>query len=256
MCFNLALYQPETMQAPALVKMFGDIREELYPGDKEKQQELMARHLPFFNTEPFLGCLIPGIALGMEAEKAAGEDIPDELITSIKSALMGPFAGIGDAILPGTFIPILLAIACGLSANGQVTGVVFYMVVFLAVMVPLTWFLFNKGVQLGAKSAELILGNDLKDDIISALNIVGLMVVGCIACAYANINPGFQYVRDGVVIVDLQTLINGVWPKLPVYLAALGTYHLMAKKNWSATKMILLYLVIAVIGYFTGILAA
>ena len=73
----------------------------------------------------------------------------------------------------------------------------------------------------GAKAAELILGNDLKDDIISALNIVGLMVVGCIACAYANINLGFQYVKDGVVIVDLQSLINGVWPKLPVFLAAL-----------------------------------
>ena len=88
MCFNLSLYQPETMQAPAMVKMFGDIREDLYPNDPQKQQELMARHLPFFNTEPFIGCLIPGITLGMEAEKARGEDIPEDLITSIKSALM------------------------------------------------------------------------------------------------------------------------------------------------------------------------
>ncbi len=254
MCYNLSLYQPETMQAPALVKMFGDIREDLYPGDPQKQQELMARHLPFFNTEPFLGCLIPGIALGMEAEKASGADVPDDLIVAIKSALMGPFAGIGDALLPGTFIPILLAIACGLSADGQVTGVFFYMAVFLGVMVPLTWFLFKKGCELGASAAELILGNDLKDDIISALNIVGLTVVGCIAAAYANITIGWQYVQDDVVIVDLGSLINGVWPKLPVYLAALGTYYLMAKKNWSANKAILLYLVLAIIGYFTGIL--
>ena len=90
MMYNLALYQPETMQAPALVKMFGDIRENLYPGQPDKQKELMERHLPFFNTEPFIGCLIPGIALGMEAQKAAGENVPDMLITSIKSALMGP----------------------------------------------------------------------------------------------------------------------------------------------------------------------
>ncbi len=252
--FNLALYQPETMQAPALVRMFGEIREELYPGNPEQQQALMARHLPFFNTEPFIGSLVPGIALGMEAEKARGEDIPDDLITSVKSALMGPFAGIGDALLPGTLIPILLAIACGLSANGQITGALFYIIVFLAVMIPLTWFLFTRGVTFGARAAELILGNDLKDDLISALNIVGLMVVGCIACSYANINLGFQYVQDGVVIVDLQTLINGVWPKLPVFLAAMGTYFLMARKNWSTTRMILLYLVIAVIGYFTGVL--
>lgn len=253
-CYTLALYQPETMQAPALVKMFGDIREELYPNDKVKQQELMSRHTPFFNTEPVLGCLIPGIALGMEVQKANGEDVPDELITSIKSALMGPFAGIGDALLPGTFVPILLAIACGLSDNGSIMGAVFYMVAYLGVMLPLTWFLFNKGIELGAKSAELILGNDLKDDLIKSLNIVGLMVVGCIACAYANINIGWQYIRDGVVIVDLGSLINGVWPKLPVFLAALGTYYLIGKKNWGTMKVIFLYLIIAVIGYFTGIL--
>ena len=133
-------------------------------------------------------------------------------------------------------------------------GAVFYMVAYLGVMLPLTWFLFNKGIELGAKSAELILGNDLKDDLIKSLNIVGLMVVGCIACAYANINIGWQYIRDGVVIVDLGSLINGVWPKLPVFLAALGTYYLIGKKNWGTMKVIFLYLIIAVIGYFTGIL--
>ncbi len=255
MCFNLALYQPETMQAPALVRMFGLLREDLYPGDKEKQQELMARHLPFFNTEPFLGCIIPGIVLGMEAEKATGADVPDELITAIKSALMGPFAGIGDALLPGTFIPILLAIACGLTQDGSPVGAIFYMVVFLGVMIPVTWFLFKKGCELGANAAELILGNDLKDDIITALNTVGLIVVGCIACAYANVNIGFKFIRDDVVLVDLNALLNGVWPKLPVFVTAMLTYWLMAKKNWSAMKVIMLYLVVAIVGYFTGFLA-
>ena len=255
MMYNLALYQPETMQAPALVKMFGDIREDLYPGNPEKQKGLMERHLPFFNTEPFIGCLIPGITLGMEGQKAAGEPVPDQLITSIKSALMGPFAGVGDALLPGTLIPILLAIGCGLSSDGAITGALFYMAAFLAIMVPLTWTLWNMGVNLGAKAAEMILGNDLKDDLINALNIVGLMVVGCIACSYASLNVGWQYVQDGVVLVDLGSLLNSVWPKLPVFLAAMGTYWLMAKKNWSTNKMILLYLVVAVVGYFTGILA-
>lgn len=254
MMYNLALYQPETMQAPALVKMFGDIREDLYPGDEAKQQELMARHLPFFNTEPFLGCLIPGIALGMEAEKAAGNDVPDDLITAIKSALMGPFAGVGDALLPGTFIPILLAIGCGLSKDGSAMGAIFYIVVFLAVMIPLTWFLFKKGCELGASAAELILGNDLKDDLVNALNTVGLVVVGCVASQYAAFNIVWTYAEDGVTLVDLGALINGVWPKLPVYLLSLLTYWLMAKKNWSAVKCILLYLVIAIVGYFTGFL--
>ena len=51
MCFNLSLYQPETMQAPALVKMFGDIREDLYPGDKQKQQELIQTQIKMLQAQ-------------------------------------------------------------------------------------------------------------------------------------------------------------------------------------------------------------
>lgn len=254
MIWNLSLYQPETMQAPALVKMFGDIREDLYPQDLDKQKELMERHLPFFNTEPFLGAIIPGIVLGMETEKAAGMDIPEDLITAIKSALMGPFAGIGDALLPGTLVPILLSIALGLSVNGSLTGIFFYIFAFLGIMIPLTWFLFSKGCTLGAKAAEFVLSSNIKDDVIRAINIIGLCVVGAIACSYATITIGIVY-QNGDYILNLNDVINGIWPKLPVLLAAFGTYFLMAKKNWSATKVIGLYLVIAILGYFTGILA-
>lgn len=254
MLWNLSLYQPETMQAPAVVKMVGDLREELYPEDSEKQKELMERHLPFFNTEPFLGAIIPGIILGMEAEKASGSDVPDDLIVAIKSALMGPFAGIGDALLPGTLIPILLSIGLGLSSDGSVTGILFYIVTFLGIMIPLTWFLFSKGCTLGAKAAELVLGSNIKDDIIRGISIIGVSVVGAISCSYANINIGWTYV-NGDYMLNINDVLNGIWPKLPVLLAALGTYFLVAKKNWSIVKVILLYLVVAVVGYFTGFLA-
>lgn len=254
MVWNLSLYQPETMQAPALVRMFGKIREYLYPGNKEEQQKLLERHLPFFNTEPFLGAIIPGIVLGMEFEKSQGKDVPDDLIAAMKSALMGPFAGIGDALLPGTLIPILLAIALGLSKDGSVTGVFFYIVAFLGIMFPVTWLLFSRGVSLGATAAEKIITSGLKDAIIRSITIIGLTVVGAIAAAYANITIGITY-TSGEYSMNLNDVINGIWPKLPVYLAALGTYYLVAKKNWSSTKVILLYFVIAVIGYFTTILA-
>ena len=253
MVWNLSLYQPETMQAPALVKLFGDIREDLYPGDVEAQKALMERHLPFFNTEPFLGCIIPGIVLGMEAEKASGAAVDDELIFAIKSALMGPFAGIGDALLPGMLIPTLLAIGLGLSSNGEVTGVFFYIFAFLGIMVPFTWFLFTKGCQLGTTAAESILASDVKDDIIRAINIIGLSVVGAISCSYANINIGLTF-TSGELSINLGEVINGIWPKLPVLLAAFGTYYLVAKKNWSSLRVIGLYFVIAVVGYFSGVL--
>lgn len=35
---------------------------------------------------------------------------------------MGPIAGIGDSLLVGTLIPILLGIALGLSSGGSIVG--------------------------------------------------------------------------------------------------------------------------------------
>ena len=92
MFWNLSLQNFERMQGPAIVKMLADVREDLYPGDVEAQKEMLTRHTVFFNTEPNLGAIVPGIVLGMEEEKAAGGDVAPEFINAIKTALMGPFA--------------------------------------------------------------------------------------------------------------------------------------------------------------------
>lgn len=166
---------------------------------------------------------------------------------------MGPFAGIGDALLPGTLCPLLLSIALGLSQGGSLTGVIFYVVTFLGIMGPVTWFLFSRGATLGAKAAELVLSSPLKDDIIRALNIIGITVVGAITCQITNIKIGLLY-TSGEMTLNLDSIINGIYPKLVVLLSAFGVYYLVAKKNWSVGKMMLLMLGVAIVGYFTKIL--
>lgn len=42
-----------------------------------------------------------GAAASMEEQKANGEPISDEAINSVKAGLMGPGAGIGDALFWG-----------------------------------------------------------------------------------------------------------------------------------------------------------
>ena len=254
MFYNLSVQNFERMQGPAIIKMMSDVREDLYPGNTEAQQEMLERHEVFFNTEPYLGCIVPGIVLGMEAGKAEGNDeISSEFINSIKTALMGPFAGIGDSLLPGTLIPILLSIALGMSPNGEVTGPLFYIVAFLAIMIPLTWFLFSYGVKAGANAAEMVLAGGIKDKITRAAEVIGLVVVGAVSAQYAHFNIGLVY-TSGDLSINIATILNSIFPSLPVLLMAFLTYWLMVKKNWSAGKTMLLMLVIAIVGYFTTIL--
>ena len=113
MMFALAAQNMERMEAPAFAGMMGKAADKLYE-DPEEQKALMLRHTQFYNTQPMVGVMINGIALGMEEQRACGENVPDELIASTKTALMGPFAGVGDSLFIGTLIPILLSIGLGL----------------------------------------------------------------------------------------------------------------------------------------------
>ena len=148
--FALGCQNMERMMAPAFVRMMGLVADKLYD-DPEEQKALMDRHTQFFNTEEAMGAIVPGIVLGMEEKRAEGEDISDELIQSTKTALMGPFAGMGDSLIGGTLRPILLSIAMGLSAtSGSVAGPLFYCVAWLAIIIPVTWLLFSRGYKLGS----------------------------------------------------------------------------------------------------------
>lgn len=253
MFFNLSVQNFERMEGPAIVKMLADVREEIYPNDKEAQKEMLERHTIFFNTEPNLGSIVPGIVLGMEYEMAQGGDVQPEFINSIKTALMGPFAGIGDSLLPGTLCPILLSIALGMCENGEIIGPIFYIISFLAIMLPLTWFLFSYGVKTGANAAELVLSGGIKDKVTKAAETVGLIVIGAVTASYTHVNIGLVY-TSGDLSIDIAAILDSLMPGLSVLLMSFLAYVLMVKRKWSINKMMAFFLMVAVLGYFTTIL--
>lgn len=253
MMWPYSLLNSERQCGESMMKMFNDVREDLYPGQPEKQKELLQRHSNFFNTAAELGAVVPGVVLGMEAEKAEGGDIPDELITSVKQALGGPFAGLGDSLLAGTLCPILLGIALGLSQHGELTGPLFYLVAFSVIIWPLTWFLFKGGARLGLSAAEKILSGGLKDRITKAIDIVGLCVIGAITAQYTSVNIGLTYTSGDLTIV-VGDMIEAILPGLTKLIAFLIAFYLMKQRNWKTVKMILVIAVVSVVGYFTTIL--
>ena len=253
MFFNLSVQNFERMEGPAIVKMLADVREEIYPNDKEAQKEMLERHTIFFNTEPNLGSIVPGIVLGMEYEMAQGGDVQPEFINSIKTALMGPFAGIGDSLLPGTLCPILLSIALGMCENGEIIGPIFYIISFLAIMLPLTWFLFSYGVKTGANAAELVLSGGIKDKVTKAAETVGLIVIGAVTASYTHVNIGLVY-TSGDLSIDIAAILDSLMPGLSVLLMSFLAYVLMVKRKWSINKMMAFFLIVALLGYFTTIL--
>jgi len=254
MRFALSGQNMERMEGPGFAGMIARVAHKLYPNDLEKQKELVKRHTTFYNTQPMVGTVVNGIVLGMEEKKALGEDVPDELIQTTKTALMGPLAGIGDSLFIGTLIPILLSIGLGLvGENGSMAGPIFYLVSWCAIMFVFSWVTFKYGYKLGADAIKLISENGIKDKVVRFASIVGLVVTGCVTAQYVKFGITWQYV-SGEMTKGVQSVIDGIFPGLFPLLLTIGCYYALDKKKTGLGKLFIIIFLIALVGKFTGII--
>lgn len=244
----------ERMMGLAFCATLAKPLKKLYGSDKKGLSDALTRNMAFFNTEPQLGSLIPGMTLALEEAKANGEPVDPEVITSTKSALMGPFAGIGDSILVGTYNPILLSIGIGLSAGGSPIGAIFFFLTWTISVVVLKYFGFIKGYSMGMDAVTNLLHSGLKDKIVTALNIIGLIVIGGVASTTVAAPIKLAFVA-GEMNVEIQaSILDKILPGLVPMLLTLLCYWLIDKKGWSANKIILLILAIAAVCVPLGIM--
>lgn len=126
---HLTCFSQEHMQTFGYLCAMLPLVEELYKDEDEKAKAVNT-YTAFFNTEPQLGTVIVGMTAGLEEARANGaDDVDEETINSLRAGLMGPVAGIGDSLIVGTVIPILLGSAMGMSTGGSPLGAVFYILV-------------------------------------------------------------------------------------------------------------------------------
>ena len=248
---NLTCFSQEHMQTFGYLVAMLPIVEELYD-KKEDQKAAMETYTAFFNTEPQIGTVVVGITAGLEEARANGEDIDSEMINGIRAGLMGPLAGIGDSLIVGTLIPILLGIALGLSGGGSPLGAIFYIIAWNALAIFGMRLLYFKGYELGGKAVEVIVGekaNAIRESVI----MVGTIVIGAVAASWININTSFKMVNaQGGTIIDLQATFNSIYPKLLSALTVIFCWWLMKKKKLSPTIVMLILVIIAFVGVLLG----
>lgn len=248
---HLTCFSQEHMQTFGYLTSMLPIVEELYT-DKEEQKKAMQTYTAFFNTEPQLGTLVVGITAGLEEARANGDGVDDETINGMRAGLMGPIAGIGDSLVVGTLIPVLLGIALGLSTGGSPVGAIFYIIVWNLLAYFGMRFAYFKGYELGDKAVEFLVGPK-GQAIRRAIGIVGGMVIGGVAATWVSVKTSFQLKNSsGKAFLVLQDQLDAVYPGLLTALFIVFCWWLMAKKNTSPNKVMLLLVVIAFVGVLLG----
>lgn len=248
---NLTCFSQEHMQTFGYLTSMLPIVEELYE-DQEDKARSMQTYTAFFNTEPQLGTLIVGITAGLEEARTNGsEEVDDETINGLRAGLMGPVAGIGDSLVVGTLIPVILGIAIGLSTGGSPIGAIFYIIVWNVLAYLGMRFAYFKGYELGDKAVEFLVGAQ-GQAIRKAVSIVGDMVVGGVAATWVSVKTSFQLGSAKNPYLVLQDKLDEVYPGLLTAIFIVFCWWLMAKKNISPLKVMLLLVVIAFVGVITG----
>ena len=249
---NLTCFSQEHMQTFGYLVSMLPVVEELYD-NKDDQKKAMETYTAFFNTEPQIGTVVVGITAGLEEARANGEEIDGEMINGIRAGLMGPLAGIGDSLIVGTLLPILLGIGLGLSEGGSPLGAVFYIIVWNVLAIFGMRMLYFKGYELGGKAVEMMVGekaNAIRESVI----MVGTIVIGAVAASWINVTTAFKMINsEGGTIIDLQSTLDGIFPKLLSALTVIFCWWLMKKKKLSPTIVMLILVIIAFAGVLLGI---
>ena len=213
--------------------------------DKEDLSASMQHNLEFFNTHPFLVTFVMGIVLSLEQQKA---DI--NMIRSVRVAAMGPLGGIGDAIFWFTLVPITAGITANMAINGSLAGPILFLLIFNIVQMAVRFWLMNWSYELGSKAIELLTAN--AKEFTRAASMLGVFIVGALTSNYGGTTVALE-IANGDSPIVIQSILDGVLPKLIPLTITLGLYFLIKKKGWTPVACIGLLLVVGLLGALVGI---
>ena len=202
----------------------------------------MAHNLEFFNTHPFLVTFVMGIILSMEQQKS---DI--NTIRAVRVAAMGPLGGIGDAIFWFTLVPIAAGIGSNMAIQGSIAGPIVFLALFNIVQFAVRFFLMHWSYKLGTTAIEALTAN--AKEFTHAASMLGVFVVGALTSNYGGTTIA-PVLENGQT---LQSILDGVLPKMIPMALTLGMYFLMKGKGWTPIKCIAALLILGLVGALVGL---
>ena len=170
---NIALqwcWNYERMQAAGYAYSMVPAIKELYTGEESQCREL-ERHMQFYNTHPGASALIIG------ADCALEESYQTEMGDSLKVALMGPLAGIGDTISAVLIGPTFSILAASMAADGNPLSILILtlpQIILWIIRFPLFKYGYKQGVNVISDVGNM----NALDRLQIAASVLGITVVG------------------------------------------------------------------------------
>lgn len=241
----------ERMQSLSFTYAILPVLKKFYSG--EELTKALKRHLQFFNSNVLSASLIMGVTTSLEERRVNGDDISDEMINSVKSGLMGPGAGIGDALFWGTLVPLIGGLTASMAMNGNIFAPILHQILRIGVLIGFLSF----GVKFGYREGLNVLdkvGSKGLEKLTNYSKILAATVIGGLVSTLVVAQTELT-LKFGEMSIDLQSeLLDAIAPNLLPLAVFVGVFYLINNKKFKPITMILLVFVFGLLASFFNIL--
>ena len=187
-----------------------------------------------------------------EESNADNADFDTSSINSVKVALMGPLAGIGDSMFWGTLRVIATGIGTSLALNGNILGPILFWLIYNIPAYLVRYWCLKFGYGFGTSFLNKVEESGLMPKLTYGAAVIGLMVIGAMIPNMINIQiAGSLGAGDSATAV--QGILDGIMPSLLPLMMTLGVYGLLQKKvkvSWVLVILTSLGIIGALFGIF------
>ena len=207
--------------------------------------------MEFFNTNPSMVPFIGNLHLAMLDGGANAKEVK-----SIKMALMGPMAGIGDSLSQFCLAPLFATIGASLAQDGLILGPAIFFLGMNITLLIIKLLMGNWGHKLGASIIEKL--SSYMEQISTIAGMIGVTVISGLAVNFVKISTKLQYVAQvsetEEKIISLQEMLDAMLPNMLAVLYTGLMFYLIKKKKWSTYKLVIFTIIVGILLSVIGIL--
>lgn len=219
--------------------------------DDDQLRDALKENVEFFNTNPSMVPFIGNLHLAMLDGGANAKEVK-----SIKMALMGPMAGIGDSLSQFCLAPLFATIGASLAQDGLILGPAIFFLGMNITLLIIKLLMGNWGHKLGASIIEKL--SSYMEQISTIAGMIGVTVISGLAVNFVKIFTKLQYVAQvsetEEKIISLQEMLDAMLPNMLAVLYTGLMFYLIKKKKWSTYKLVIFTIIVGILLSVIGIL--
>ncbi|SEM28675.1 PTS system, mannose-specific IID component [Syntrophus gentianae] len=185
----------------------------LLGNDQGRMQDLLLRHLQLFNSHPYMTGPILGSVVHIEEDNLKKKALQNEDARTLKNALCGPYAAIGDSFFWGAYRPLSAFTGVLLAVEEYAAAPLITFCMYNSVSLWVRWRGFTEGYRLGKLGIDFVRRLDLpeKTKKIRWISLSILALLAVLLSSKESVAVLVPYGRIGMRIGGLFCILLCLW---------------------------------------------